>query len=422
MQKSFYCIFMKSTEGLPIGNFVESIFSNIQNAAQTSPDTSASFMYAFNQNKEAVVGIYTSDNQTKIPSYLTMYINSLNNEAKMMGAIFDTLDKSSSAYDQSVFRDKVSKAVPFYIEVLNNVIGTDVNPNENKSSVATSEPTADLFGQGIESESISNFEQHKSEGIEPEIPVHPIENKPPMHVNKEVMLLEEILDKLNDVVTSIAVLNDKFNRLEDKVAASTNTPKTSTSISKEIENIGGIPEIPTYDDEPIEPEVTPQPQPKEEEEPATTTKPVTEETVANTPDEGLEVTTPSEASIYTPTKSAVPEQSENSPTPIINTNLTPDVQVNEKGAEDETGTESVEPTPSVEVPLTDLDKIKKLMEYSDGTESSMHNYIISNSHSLDKKDLELYCTFDFEESIKQNSLVKLDRVSSIKRQLETKLI
>lgn len=428
MQKSFYCIFMKSTQGTAMSSFVESIFANIQNSTQTSGDSTASFMYSFNINKEVVVGIYTSDTHTKIPSFLTMYSNSLNNEANMMGAVFDTLDSSSSVYEQSVFRNRIAESLPFYVEILNNILGTDTDPNANKEPVAASEPTDDIFSQGIES-----FENHVSEGIEEPTTIPTSHKEIETTPRKEVALLEEILDKLNDVVTSISVLNDKMNRLEEKVSNSTETTThttTASQVSKEINNIGGIPEIPTYEEEPSvkqEPEV--------EEQPATTTKPVTEETVNTTPDEGLEVTTPSEASIYTPEKSTEAEQSSNAPTPVITTNLTPDVSVTEEKEEAE-GTESLDVTLARElikstlkskdgntsVPLTQLAKIKKLMEYSDGTESSLHNYIISNSHMLDKSDIELYCTYDFEESIKSNNLVKLDRVTSIKRQLETKMI
>ena len=411
MQKLFYCVYIKSTNE-KLSTFIENMLSNIQSSVQNSSDDTASFMYLFDNTRNAVVGIYSAENAQKLPQAVSMYVNSLNSEAQMMGAIFEDIDTTSSDFERSKFTQVVSNSIPAALPTLNGVLGTE-NPNANKPPVTAPETTNDLFG------SISSI--LPQDGTEEETN-YQASNKP----KREVVLLEEILDKLNNVIDVIETMSTRIDNIENKLHIDTPVENKSEEVGselgkqkeEEIKSIGGIPEIPTYEDDNV---TEPTPEKIETEEPK-----VPEETnIDKMLDEahkeniavGSEVATPNEVSLAeTQAPSPEDEQSMNGVTStIVDTNLTPEVK---RGSTEEDITNGLESAPSFSNPkITTMNTI--LNSLTEGTESELDNYIISNRNNLSNSDLDLYCTYDFIESVKQNKLVDLDRVTSIKHKLET---
>lgn len=429
MQKIFYCVYIKSNKE-KLGTFIENMLTNIVESVQNSSDETASFMYLFDTNRQAVVGMYSAEKTPKLPAALTMYVNSLNSEAQMMGAIFEDIDTSSSDFDRTRFVQVVSQSIPSSINSLTSILGTK-NINENKPKVSDPESTSDLLAKISEILPQDGVEDEDSTGtaIAPNNPLSPGELK-----SKEIVLLGEILDKLNNFTSTLTDISNRLGRVEEKLdVLSSKNPDMSegngiglvlgNKKAEEITSIGGIPEVPTYTDEPEEKYETPsspivEEKPVEEPKQAETeVEKLVDEAHKENIAEGSEVATPNEVSIVeTQAPSPEDEQSVNGATAtIVDTTLTPDIKGGETEETVESGSESV--VPKFDIP--ELNNISNLLSFTDGTESSLHNYIISNRNNLSDYDLDLYCKYDFEESIKQNKLITLDRVTSIKRKLET---
>ena len=431
MQKIFYCVYIKSDKE-KLGTFIENMLTNIVESVQNSSDDTASFMYLFDTNRQAVVGIYSAEKTPKLPASLTMYVNSLNSEAQMMGAIFEDIDTSSSDFDRTRFVQIVSQNIPSSINSLTSILGTN-NINDNKPKVSDPESTTDLLAKiseilpqdGVEDES-STSNGTRTISMNDVKSVNPGEFK-----SQELVLLGEILDKLNIFTSTLTDISNRLGRVEEKLdvitSGNTNASKGSDvgvvlgkQKAEEITSIGGIPEVPTYTDEPEEKQETfvIEEKPVEEHKQVETeVEKLVDEAHKENIAEGSEVATPNEVSIAeTQAPSPEDEQSVNGATStIVDIALTPEIKGGETEENVESGSESIEP----KFDTPELNNISKLLGFTDGTESSLHNYIISNRNNLSDNDLDLYCKYDFEESIKQNKLVELDRVTSIKRKLET---